>query len=108
MEEVFFIDLDGKVIESDTIASHIGLAKDIVEKDENLKQEFIESGYYKEDIFLTNYKGYILGSGMPYNRFILVNKEKTTPAQKKTALIYLEEGYRPYFTDDEKEKVNTL
>ena len=60
-----------------------------------------KNGYEKEDLFLVDYKGYILGSGTNYNKFIIVNKEKTTSSQKKTALTYIEEGYHPYFTDEE-------
>ncbi len=101
MDEVFFIDSNGKVLEDEHIESHIGLAKKIVDESEELKKEFIENGYEKEDLFLVDYKGYILGSGTNYNKFIIVNKEKTTSSQKKTALTYIEEGYHPYFTDEE-------
>jgi len=101
MEEVFFIDLNGNIISDDHISSHIGLSKKIVQNDEYLKEKFIESGYDKEDIFLLEYIGYTLGSGMPYNRFLIINKEKTTKKQKETQFRFVQEGYAFHFTDEE-------
>ncbi len=104
MERIFFIDLDGNIIENEEYGSHIGLAMYIIDNNENLKQAFMNSGNKKQDLFLVNDIGYILGSSSEYNRFLILNKEKTTTKQKQIAITFIRDGYEYYFSDDEKTK----
>ena len=53
MDEIFFVDLDGNVIENKEYSSHIGLAKYILSNNKELLEEFNNSGYEREDLFLT-------------------------------------------------------
>ena len=97
----FFIDLDGNVIENGKIESHIGLAIFIVDNDEKLKKEFEESGYYKQDLFLIEQVGYVLGYQKEYEKQLMVNKKIFTPEQKKTAFEFYDMGYDIDYYDNE-------
>ena len=102
MNEVFFIDLDGNVIESNEHQSHIGLAKYIVENNSELFSEYKKSGYDREDLFLLEYIGYTLGCNTVYDRFLVINREKTTKVQKSTQFGFVQEGFKYFFSDDEE------
>ena len=99
MDKIFFIDLAGQIIENPEIASHIGLAIDIINKNDELKQQFSVSGYDKQDLFLVENVGYTLGSATEYDKFLIINKEKATKAQKQTAFRFVQEGYSYYFSN---------
>ncbi len=101
-DRVFFIDSEGKVIENEEYESHIGLATFIINNNEKLKKEFEDSGYTRQDLFLIEYVGYTLGYRTQYEGRLIINKEKTTPIQKKTAFKFVQSGYKFEFTDDEK------
>ena len=44
MEDIFFVDKNGKKIFSEEISSHIALGNLVIQKDEQLKKEYEESG----------------------------------------------------------------
>ena len=105
MNEVFFVDLDGKIISDDAISSHIGLAKKIVAANEELKIAFQNSDYTQEDLFLIQEIGYAEGCNELYNQFLLINREKSTKKQKDVLYGLVQEGYKYYFADEERAKV---
>ncbi len=108
MNEVFFVDLDGNILDDDNISSHIGLAKKIVGSNIRLLKEFQNSNYKREDMFLIMEKGYCAASNEYNNRFLLINKEKSTKKQKEVLYRFVQDGYSFYFTDDEEEKSKTF
>ena len=107
MDRVFFIDLEGKILENADYASHIGLAMYLVENNEELKKIFNTTDYANNkryDWFLVNYLGYTLGYGNEYDKRLIINKEKATKAQKQTAFEFVQSGYSYQFNTDEEAK----
>ena len=93
MDRIFFIDLNGQVIENPAYESHIGLAIDILSKNEELQKAYKESGYDNQELFLVEQAGYTLGSASKYDKFLLINREKATKEQKQTAYMFVQQGY---------------
>lgn len=107
MDRIFFIDLDGKIIENNDYSSHIGLAIHTVENNEKLKEIFNSTDYSinkRYDLFLVNYIGYTLGYSNEYDSRLIINKEKATEAQKKTAFKFVQSGYSYQFNTAEESK----
>ena len=104
MDEIFFVDLDGNVIENKEYSSHIGLAKYILSNNKELLEEFNNSGYEREDLFLTEYIGYTLGVNTEYERFLIINKEKTTRVQKARDFEFVKDGFSYTFTESIESK----
>lgn len=102
--EIFFVDLDGNVIEKEGVSSHIGLAKDIVNNDSELLETFKNSGYEREDLFLLEYIGYTLGASTEYDKFLIINRDKTTQIQKARDFEYVQQGFSYSFTESEQTK----
>lgn len=100
MGEVFFIDLDGNEIQFSAINSHIGLSAKLISENEDLKKQFIESGYKRPDLFLINEIGYISVSiDSIFGTRIVANSEKITDAQMKSIRGYLIEGGKIDYID---------
>ena len=103
-DKVFFIDLSGNIIENEEIESHIGLAIYILDNNEELKKQFENSNYERQDLFLINEIGYTLGYHSQYDSRLIINREKATPAKKKTEFEFVKQGYKFEFTTDENVK----
>ena len=101
MDRVFFIDLDGNIIENEQYASHIGLAIYILENNERLNKIYKSSGYNQQDLFLINHVGYIEGYSNDYQQLLIINKDKATKAQKETAFKFVQSGYSYQFSNDD-------
>ena len=107
MDRVFFIDLEGKILENADYASHIGLAMFLVENNEELKKIFNTTDYSinkRYGLFLVNYIGYTLGYSNEYDQRLIINKEKATKSQKQTAFEFVQSGYSYQFNIDEETK----
>lgn len=93
----YYIDQECKIIEFEDIASHIGIAKRIVEDDELLKKEFENSKMQYQTDFLIERKGFIqvtdeVGNGW-YNKKLLFSASKMKPAQKRMIMGLIDEGF---------------
>lgn len=104
-EEVFIIDKQGKRFSSKDISSHIGLANLIIEKDDELKKEFKQSGKRNPLEFLLENKGYMATSEIGTYRNVTYDSSLLSEQQKRWLYYYHEEGYK--FTDllEEKERL---
>ena len=94
----FFIDRDGKAVEYEDIASHIGIALRYLEEHPELKKEFEESGIKFANDFLIQRKGLIqvtdeVGNGY-YNRKLVFSASMMTTVQKELIMRYREDGYK--------------
>lgn len=92
-DEAFFVDENGNKISSDTISSHIGLALIMLEKNEELKKEFEDSGKENPIEFFISNKGYIAGGTMGTYKSIIYKSSSISEKQKKILTYYYEEGY---------------
>lgn len=94
MDEVFFIDQDGNKILNEDICSHIGLGNLILQKDENLKEDFKQSGKRSLTEFLIVDKGYVAAGSMGEYRNITFDRTSISEKQKRLINYYHKEGYR--------------
>ena len=92
MDDVFFLDRDGNRLHSDVIASHIGLARCIVDRNEALKEEFESTHQQDPCDFLIN-KGYMKVTNMQYYRRAVYHSQKISEKQRDWLLYLSEEGY---------------
>jgi len=99
---IFFRDTEGKEYFDKDIIKHNNLAKKIIEADEKLNEKFKQSGIKNETEFLIR-EGYLVGTEIEdgYNE-ILYMPSKVSQKGKKLLLAFLEEGYKLY--DLEKER----
>lgn len=93
-DEVFFIDENGNKISNEKIASHIGLAMNLLEKNEKLKKEFEESGKNDPTEFLISDKGYLAGGTMRVYKSITYKSNLISDKQRRLLQYYCEEGYK--------------
>ena len=100
-EEVCFIDLEGKKISCEEIASHIGLALELLKNNKCLQEEFEKSGKNNALDFFIN-KGYMTVSNMEYYRQVIFNKRLISEKQKEWLRYFIEYGYE--FIDLSKEQ----
>lgn len=93
MEEVFFINKEGKRLSAENVNSHIGLANIVLNGDESLRQEFEKSK--KESLlqFLLDDKGFMSVSDMGFYKKVSFDKTQISEEQKRWLLYYHEEGY---------------
>ncbi len=95
-EEISLINQEGEKITSDKISSHIGLAYLILERDEELKKEFEQSGKRNPLEFLLGDKGWMTTAKIgEYYKKIVYDSEIISDSQKKWIEYYLKKGYRP-------------
>lgn len=94
IEDVFFIDKDGNKISDEHISSHIGLAYTMIEKDEELKKEFENSGERNPLIYLIINKGYMTFSEMGSYRKVVCNSRIMTEKQKDMMEAYKRSGFQ--------------
>ena len=94
MEEVFFIDRDGNKISMDQISSHIGLANEIINRNEFIKQEFEKSGKMDPIDFLVSNKGYMKLTNQGFYRRCVYSSSKVSERQRDFIEYFIEEGYR--------------
>ena len=107
MEEVIFIDPKGNIIQHKEICSHVGLAKKLIDENEELKAIYIEEGSPRADFFLIVYAGYLSVSVDPiYGMNLTVNVERITDVQKEIVNNYLISGAKISLVD--KETIDTI
>lgn len=95
MEEVFFIDSEGRKISKEKISSHIGLANAILNENEHLKESFQKSGKQDPVDFLLYDVGYAKFTQQSYYRKCVCYSPKISLAQKRVIAYYCyEEGYK--------------
>lgn len=94
MDEVFFIDKDGNKLSSEDICSHIGLGNLILQKNENLREEFQRSKKRSLTEFLIVDKGYVAAGSMGEYRNITFDRNSISEKQKRLIHYYHAEGYR--------------
>ncbi len=104
MEDVIsFVDLDGKIWEDPKISSHVGLidTKIFVERPE-LKEQFEASGYEQKDSFFREELGWAQVSATLGERFMIVNRDKSTKVQKTVLWEnYGQYGYKVHYSQEE-------
>ena len=93
MSDVFFIDSDGNRISCDKISSHIGLANEIIKRDERLAAEYEQANGCDMVDFLIENGGYIKISDIRFCQELQYYGPKTSPRQKKIIRAYYEQGY---------------
>ena len=102
MEEVIFIDPNGNIIQDKEICSHIGLAKKLIDENEELKERYINDGSPKADLYLIVYEGYLSVSVDPiYGMNLTVNTEKISDTQREIVNNYLISGAKISVVDKE-------
>ena len=106
MEDIFFVDKNGKKIFSEEISSHIALGNLVIQKDEQLKKEYEESG--KRDVvdFLISDKGYLKVTNIDYYYSLVFSASKISKKQKEVVRRYGIAGYRLDDLDKKKQKNN--
>ena len=95
MEEVFFINKEGKRFYCENISSHIGLANLMIKQDEKLAERFKKSRKGNPVEFLLENEGCIAGSDGIDNK-ITYDSELISEGQKRWIQYYIEEGYGHY------------
>ena len=93
MSGVFFIDSDGNRISCDKISSHIGLANEIIKRDEKLAAEYEKVKGHDIVDFLIENQGYMKIDNSGFYKEIEYYGPKTSPRQKKIIMAYYEQGY---------------
>lgn len=91
--EIFFVDKDGNKISNEHIGSHIGLAFAMLEEDEKLKKEFIESKKRNPVEFLITNKGYMTVNNIGEYKVVVFTSSSISDKQRKLLIYYHEEGY---------------
>jgi len=92
-----YINPDGRYVEYEDLASHIGIAVRIIEDDEKLKREFEESGIKLATDFLVYKKGFVqvtddVGNGY-YFRKLVFSASKLSPVQKSMVMGLIDDGF---------------
>ena len=94
MDDAFFIDKDGNEIYSDTISSHIGLAKFILKNNQQLQEEYEKSSAHDPIDFLVQNEGYLKVSNIGYYKKITYDSSNLSDRQKEVLDYYhFEEGF---------------
>ena len=94
-DEISYIDENGQKISSDEMSSHIGLSNLILEKNEELKQEYEKSGKTDMCDFFVMDKGYLKVSNIgDYYKVVTFSSSKISDKQKSLLMYYMEEGYK--------------
>ena len=94
-QDVCFIDQNGSLVSAKDISSHIELSKVILEKDEELLEEFKQSGRKDPVDFLVMDKGYIkVSDNGDYYKVVSFSHSKISDKQRRLLAYYREEGYR--------------
>ena len=94
-EYAFYIDQEGRKISSEDVASHIGLASLILDNNETLKSEFIQTGTKNADEFLVRKKGYMKGSVIGnYYKAISYDASSISEIQKNRLAFYIARGFK--------------
>lgn len=93
-DEILYIDENGNKISSEEISSHIGLSKLILDKNEELKNEYEKSGKSDMCDFLVMDKGYLKVSKIGnYYKVVSYASSKVSDKQRRVLAYYAEEGY---------------
>ena len=87
MDDAFFIDKDGNKIYSDTISSHIGLAKLILKNNQQLQEEYEKSNAHDPIDFLVQNKGYLKVSNI--RKLLIILQIYLTDKKKFWIIIIL-------------------
>ena len=93
MSEIFYVDNDMRKYSNEKISSHIGLAQQIVEQNNELKEEFEKSGKNLLEFLIVD-KGYITLSELGSYRAVVFASSSISEKQKRYILGCYEEGYR--------------
>lgn len=95
MDEVWFVDADGRSICNEDISSHIGLATQLLSEDEELRKEY-EEGKEKNVIdFFIKEKGYLKVANIgEYYKVVVFFSPKLSEKQKSEIYRYLVQGYK--------------
>lgn len=103
--KAFFVDQDGNEIYDEKIGSHVALAIEILEKDENLKNEYEseENRGMSTANFLQDKCGYMRGSEQGEYKMIIFDSSKLSDSQRMALRGYHEEGY--HFVDSYLEEL---
>lgn len=91
--EIFFVDKDGNKISNENIGSHIGLAFAMLEEDETLKKEFMESKKRNPAEFLIANKGYMTVNNIGEYKTVVFTSSSISDKQQRLLTYYHEEGY---------------
>jgi len=91
---ICFIDKEGKRFSCDTIASHIGLAKLIIEQDSKLGEEYKASNKIDPVDFLISNKGYMRVTNQGCYRVLVFDSTTISNMQRGVIRHYNELGFR--------------
>ena len=96
IQKVFFVDKEGNEIQGEDIGSHVGLAEQIIEQDERLKNEYNSGNNIMRSSanFLQESKGFMRGSQIGEYKNIIFDSSSLTENQRKALRGYYEEGYK--------------
>lgn len=95
MEDIYFIDNDGNKVYSDTIKSHIGLAKMIIENNKEMQLEIQNSNVQDIVDFIVQNKGYMKVSDLGrFYKVVTFSSKRLTKKQKDILYFLAEEGYK--------------
>lgn len=104
-EDIFFINERGEKISLENVMSHIGIANKILEQDNKMNEEFLNSGKSNPIDFLISTKGYIAVSQMQYYKSITYDSAKLPENNKRFLQYYKEEGYSSTDFEAERKKL---
>ena len=105
ISKCFFIDKNGNEIYNEKIGSHVGLAINILESNEELKKIYETEKYriMSTANFLQDICGYIRGGQLGEYKTIIFNSSTLSEDQRLALRGYHEEGY--HFIDTYLEKL---
>ena len=110
IQKVFFVDKEGNEILGDDVGSHVGLAIEIIEKDESLKNEYHSGKNFIRSAanFLQESKGFMRGSQIGEYKNLIFDSSSLTENQRRALRGYYEEGYKfiDSYADKLKEQQN--
>ena len=93
-DEAYFIDREGNKISCDRISSHVGLARELLNQDEELQQEFSSRKGESPVTFLHKVKGYMIVSQMgKWYRKAIIYGDLKTAEQDKWLKYFQGKGY---------------
>lgn len=92
MYNLYFIDQEGQKISDEKMDSHTGLAREIIEANPEMKEEFLKTKD-NYDLFLYKNKGYMSVSESEYRNIIVYNSLNISEKQKSLLERFTEAGY---------------
>lgn len=93
IDDIFFVDKEGKRIYSEDVASHGALAEIILQKNEELRKEFEQSKRSNPVDFLIYQKGYLKISNQGYYHKIVFTSLNISDKQRRIIMGFKQEGY---------------